>query len=166
MIFETKRLLLRAMKEEDFETLHKEIFSDPNVYRYTFGSNGFTYDQTCKFLQKNANFASNVGISTLIEKSTNEIVGFAGVLPYDGLGEDDYEIGFVLRQSSWGKGYATEIGLAQCEYTKNVLKKPRVLALASPQNAASIHAINKLGFSYLKDVDNEKGARNLFVLEF
>lgn len=163
MILQTKRLLLRAMREDDFKALHVEIFSNPNVYKHTFGSSGFTYKQTCKFLKENANFSSNTGISTLIEKQTNQIIGFAGAIAYDEL---DYEIGFVLKESSWGKGYATEIGLAQCQYVKNVLKKSRVLALASPQNSASIHAIKKLGFSYLKDVENEKGIRSLFVLEF
>lgn len=166
MILQTKRLVLRAMSEDDFETLHEEVFSNPNVCKYTFGSSGLTFKQTCKFLQENGNFDSNIGISTLIEKSTNDIIGFAGALPYDGLGEYDYEIGFVLKESSWGNGYATEIGLAQCNYIKNTLKKPRALALASPQNSGSIHAIKKLGFSYLKDVENEKGVRSLFVLEF
>lgn len=166
MILQTERLMLRQIKEEDFETLHEKIFSNPNVYKHTFGSNGFTYKQTCKFLKENGSFNSNIGISTLTEKQTKDIVGFAGVLPCSGLGGDDYEIGFVLSEGSWHKGYATEIGLAQCNFVKNTLKKPRVLALASPQNDASIHTIKKLGFSYLKDVDNTKGVRSLFVLEF
>lgn len=164
MIFQTKRLLLRAMREEDYETLHEEIFSNPNVYKHTFGSNGFTYKQTRKFLQENANFTSDIGISTLVEKQTKQIIGFAGLIPYGS--QDDYEIGFVLKETSWNKGYATEIGLAQCDYAKNTLKKSRVLALASPKNSASIHAIKKLGFSYMQDVDNEKGIRSLFVLDF
>lgn len=165
-ILNTQRLMLKTTKKEDFKILHEVIFSDKNVYRYTFGKEGFTFEQTCQFLKTNANFSSKIGLSTLIEKTSSNIIGLAGVLPCDIFEKEDFEIGFILAKNAWGKGYAKEIGFAQIEFVKNTLKKPRVLALASPKNENSIKTIKSLGLIYIKNTPTPKGERAVFMKEF
>ena len=46
-------------------------------------------------------------LGVLIERATEQVIGFAGLLQFSMRGEQDYEIGFVLRRSAWGHGYAT-----------------------------------------------------------
>jgi [ribosomal protein S5]-alanine N-acetyltransferase len=133
-ILNTARLILRTIKNSDFEQIHKKIFSNPNVVKNTFGSKLFTLEETKEFLVKNANFNDKIGLSVIEEKENNKIIGLAGLLKCDYLNDEDYEIGFILEESSWGKGYAKEIGIAQINQVKTDFAKNRVLAAAAPEN--------------------------------
>lgn len=165
-ILNTNRLILRTVNEKDFNTLFENIFSDFNVVKNTFGSSMFSKDETYKFLKENANFDSKLGLSTLIEKDTNEVIGLAGVIPCDYLGDKDYEIGFILKESSWGKGYAKEIGLAQIEQIRTSLNNKRALAVVAPDNQASIKSLESLGFVYEKEIEISRGSRLVYSLNF
>jgi RimJ/RimL family protein N-acetyltransferase len=71
-----------------------------------------------------------------------------------------YELGFVLRRSAWGHGYAIEIGRGQLEYGFNVLGLKRLLALVSPSNIASTTALKKIGMEFHSIVhDARRGHR-------
>jgi [ribosomal protein S5]-alanine N-acetyltransferase len=106
------------------------------------------------------------GIAILAEKSTAEIIGFAGLFPCAALGADDFEIGFVLARQAWGRGIATEIGEAQLAFGFEQLNCSQLLGLADPQNGPSIHALEKLGMRYRNDI-TEPGRpnRSVFCLE-
>lgn len=165
-ILSTKRLILRVCKKDDFEILHKIIFSDIDVYQFTFGSNGFTKEESFKFLMENANFNSLVGLSVLVEKESLSIIGLSGVIPCEVLGKKDFEIGFILQKSSWGKGYAKEIGAGQLDFIKNTLKQPRALALADPKNQNSIKTIKSLQLVHVKNTITKNGERSVFLKNF
>jgi len=165
-ILNTKRLILRNITKEDFQTLYEEIFSDYEVVENTFGSTMFSQEETYKFLLENGNFDSNIGLSVIKEKETNTIIGVGGVLPCTYLDESDYEIGFILEKQSWGKGYAKEIGSAQIEQIRNELKKTRALAVVSPINKASIKSLKNLGFIYEKTLVIPRGERLVYSLSF
>lgn len=55
------------------------------------------------------------------------------------------ELGYRLRRAAWGKGLATEGGLALVRYAFDVLDQPAVDACADPRNAASIRVMEKCG---------------------
>jgi len=165
-ILNTQRLLLRTMNEEDFDILYENIFSNINVVRNTFGSSMFSKEQTIDFLNDNGNFTDKVGLSVLIEKETNSVIGLAGSLKCEYLNEEDYEIGFILQESSWGKGYAKEIGLAQIEQIKNELNKNRAIAVAALDNVGSIKSLESLGFEFAGQTDTSRGKRNIYIIDF
>ncbi len=162
-ILETKRLLLRTMREDDFDALYERVFSCEDICRYTFGSSGFSKEESIKFLKENANFSSSIGLSTLVEKKSGQIVGLSGLMPCDALKQEDLEIGFILSREAQGKGYAKEIGKAQMDFALHTLNKPRVLALAHPDNVPSLKAIEKLGFFYVKTLKTRHKLRKIFV---
>lgn len=167
IILQTQRLFLRTTKLEDIQTLYDEIFSIKDIVKHTFGKELFDLKQTQKFIKQNCNFDDKIGLSTLVEKQTNAIIGLSGVLKCKYLGQDDFEFGFILSKKYWGKGYATEIGKAQIDFVKYQLKSKRVLALASPQNTASIHTIEKLGLTYVKTIKlKDRDDRDVFTLDF
>lgn len=121
-------------------------------------------DDTKNFIEKNGNFDSKIGLSVLVEKDSDNIIGLAGLLECDYLGEKDFEFGFILAQEFWGKGYATEIGQAQIDFVKNELKRDRVLAIAAPENSSSIKTIKKLGLKLEKSITlNERGNREVYL---
>ena len=164
-ILNTNRLILRTMKEEDFDTLYEKIFSNKKVVANTFGSGGFSKEETKEFLKNKGNFDKNIGLSVLIEKENKNIIGLAGILPCNYLNEKDYEIGFILEENSWGKGYAKEIGLEQIEQIKKLGKK-RAIAAASKENISSHKALTSLGFEVIKEsYDEIRGKRVIYSLK-
>ncbi len=165
-ILETNRLVLRTIKKDDYEKLYNKVFSDYEVVKNTFGSDMFTKEETFEFLDKNANHNAKTGLSVIVEKHSHKLIGLGGVLSCSYLDTDDYEIGFILEKSSWGKGYAKEIGIAQISQIKNELKKQRALALASQENTSSIKALESLGFKYKCEVESNRGSRLVYELIF
>lgn len=163
----TKRLILRNTKLEDSDFLYELVFKDEDVVRHTFGKEMFTKEQTIEFIKNNCNLDKEYGLSTLIEKQTNEIIGLAGVVKCEYLEQTDYEFGFILARKAWGKGYATEIGQAQIDFIRDVVKAPRVLALAAKENSGSANAIKKLGLEFVKDIHiPNRGAREVYLKSF
>lgn len=56
------------------------------------------------------------------------------------------EIGFALRREAWGKGYVAEILPVLVEHAFGSLGLHRLEADVDPRNAASIRALERLGF--------------------
>ena len=117
---------------------------------------------------------TGLGVVALVD--TDEIVGFAGLLPCDlhdlkhttnqisRQAKVGYEFGFVLDSARWGQGLATEIGEAQIKLTFTTLDKVNELyGLSHPENTASIKVLNKLGLKYLETIDmKDRGPRRVF----
>ena len=57
----------------------------------------------------------------------------------------DVELGYTLARAAWGRGYATEAARAVLRWGFAGLRLPRVVAVADPANAASLHVLDKLG---------------------
>ncbi len=167
-ILETSRLILRTINKQDISQIYKKIFSDKQVVKLTFGNELFNLEECTKFIEENCNFNKEIGLSAIIEKQTNTLIGLGGVLQCEYLNQVDYEIGFILAKEFWGKGYATEIGQAQIDYVKNKIKASRVIALVDSSNTGSINAIKKLNLSYftkIKTKDSRKD-REVYILNF
>jgi len=166
-IIKTQRLIIRNTKIEDIEDLYKQVFSNDEVVKYTFGKELSNFDDVKDFVEKNCNFDKKLGLSTLVEKDSSKVIGLAGVIECNYLDSVDYEFGFILGSDFWGKGYASEIGQAQIDYVKNEIKAKRVLALAHKENEASVKCINKLGLEYKTTISTEnRGDREVFSLDF
>lgn len=135
--------------------------------RYAFSGVVMPMEKAENFIRTYFTFGkSQTGIATLIEKETNGIIGFAGLFACDALGADDFEIGFVLARTAWGKGIATEIGAAQLAFGFEQLNCGRLLGLVHPQNEPSIHALKKLGLKYLTDAEGmNRPARSVYCIE-
>jgi [ribosomal protein S5]-alanine N-acetyltransferase len=166
VILTTPRLLLRTATEPDIKVMWERIFGDSEVMRYVFQGVTMTLEKAGEVMRKFFTFGDSLtGIAILTEKSTAEIIGFAGLFPCTALGANDLEIGFVLARQAWGRGIATEIGEAQLAFGFEQLNCSRLLGLADPQNGPSIHALKKLGMKYLSDVaEGGRANRSVFCL--
>jgi len=166
-ILATPRLILRATCEEDIGVLHEKVFSDAEVARFVFAGRAFSLEESATFIRQNFNFAGDdIGLATLVERDSGEVIGFSGLGRCRVLGADDLEVGFVLARPAWGKGYASEIGRAQLELGIRGLGRERLLALAHPGNVRSINVILKMGMRHESDalVDG-RGPRRVYCLE-
>ena len=167
VILTTPRLILRTAIERDIPIMRERVLGDPDVMRYVFQGGAMTQERAEEMMRKHFTFGDSLtGIAILTEKPADDIIGFAGLFPCKALGADDLEIGFVLARQAWGRGIATEIGEAQLTFGFEQLNCTRLLGLVDPRNRPSIHALQKLGLRYLKDVTEPRRAnRSVFCIE-
>ncbi|MCA9907457.1 MAG: GNAT family N-acetyltransferase, partial [Anaerolineae bacterium] len=93
--------------------------------------------------------AYGYGFEALIERATGAFVGDVGLDHLD----DQVAIGYTLGSAFWGKGYATEAARAVLTYSFDVLKLDTIIAVAEPENAASLRVLERLGMSYAGTTD-------------
>ena len=164
VILSTARLELRATEPEDFDLLFTNVFSDERVMEHLSGSPLLLKDARALFDTAFDHEGTGRKLGVLVERSTRQVLGYAGLLECLALGEKDYELGFVLSQSSWGRGFATEIGLAQVEYGFGSARCRRLLAQVAPKNVASASALRKIGMRFHSEYERAaRGIRHLYV---
>jgi len=141
----TERLEIRAFKPSDLQALHT-VYGDPEVTRWMPSYS--TIEQTRRALEKHvaAGRAGGPALWAVVERGSGQLIGDAGLAPLDGLGPD-VELGYTLGRRWWGRGYATEAARACLEEAFGPLGLKRVVAVVRPENAASIHVVEKLGMT-------------------
>jgi len=87
---------------------------------------------------------------------TNEFIGFTGLA--NQTWESKYtpcvDIGWRLKQSAWGKGYATEAAMACLEAAFLEFKIKEILAFATDTNASSEKVMKKIGMKLIGKVQH------------
>jgi [ribosomal protein S5]-alanine N-acetyltransferase len=77
--------------------------------------------------------------------ANNAVIGFARL----GLaGVRAAKLGFAVRRSDWGHGYATDAARTLITFGFGELGLHRISAAAAPDNAASVAVIKRLGMTY------------------
>ena len=79
-----------------------------------------------------------------------EHVGACGLRPYD-VQRDIFELGFHIRASKWGQGFATEAARRVIKYAFEELQLKGLFVGHNPKNTVSRHLLEKLGFHYTHD---------------
>jgi RimJ/RimL family protein N-acetyltransferase len=98
-------------------------------------------------------------LGPMLDRTTAEGIGMAGLQHLGSTG--DVEIGWWVAKHRWGRGLATEAGRALVRFAFEGVGLPRVVAIAAPQNRASIRVMQKLGMSFLRRASgHELGLRN------
>ena len=111
VFLETERLVLRRFTEADADNLF-DLDGDPEVMRFLTGGKptprevirNETLPRILHYYERFAGF----GFWAAVEKSTGDFLGWFEFRPPEGGGPDEAELGYRLRKSAWGKGYATE----------------------------------------------------------
>ena len=145
---ETERLRLRWLTLDDAD-LMLAIWNDPAFVRHV-GDRGIrTLDEARDEMAKGALrlYATyGFGPYRMALKDDDTAIGICGLFRRDNLDEPD--IGYALLPEYCGKGYAYEASCAVMEYARTVLQVPRLVAIISPENSASIGLIRKLGLRF------------------
>ena len=145
---ETDRLILRPFVPDDAAAFQR-LNADPLVRRYTYDSPMETLDDARRVLTEAplADYAKHgYGRVACVLKDTGELIGFSGLKYLSDMGETD--IGYRFLRAHWGKGYATESARPMMDYGRNVLRLERIIGLVDPDNAGSVHVLEKLGLKY------------------
>ena len=81
------------------------------------------------------------------DKATSKFIGSSGIHRFD-WSVRRFELGYWVRKSEQGKGYATEIANALTRYAFGALNARAVMIGHADGNKASKHIIQKLGFEF------------------
>jgi RimJ/RimL family protein N-acetyltransferase len=158
VFLETDRLTLRRFTEADEDNLF-ELNSDPEVMRFLNGGKPTPRDEVRTriipvFLGYYERF-EGFGFWAAVESATGQFLGWFHFRPPlrdadtpAGWDEDGVaELGFRLRQSAWGKGYATEGSRALIDkgFTEFCLR--RIVAETRAANRGSRRVLEKSGLT-------------------
>ncbi|MCR8842686.1 GNAT family N-acetyltransferase [Paenibacillus sp. SC116] len=148
---QTERLGFSRWTEEDGK-LAASLWGDPEVTIHISATGVFTELQVQERLRKEIRQEQlyDVQYWPLFELETGEFVGCCGLQPYQ-LDKGIYELGFHLKRTQWGKGYAGEAAEATIAYAFNEIKAVDLFAGHNPENKDSKKLLQKLGFTYTHD---------------
>jgi len=143
-ILVTPRLILRPLAMEDLESFIM-LYDDPEVMRFLGKT---TPEQIQSKLQERIAFFEQhrYGMYAVIDRREKEFVGRCGLEPLEGT--DLLEIAFILKRSAWHKGYATEASKEILRAAFSEWDLDTIVAVADPENRASINVLKKLGMEY------------------
>jgi RimJ/RimL family protein N-acetyltransferase len=153
VFLETERLQLRRLTEDDVENL-VELDGDPEVMRYINGGRPTPREEIEHELlpaifgqyERYAGF----GFWAAVEKSSGRFVGWFHFRPGQDAPPGEVELGYRLRKSAWGKGYATEGSRALVEKGFAELGVQRVVASTMVVNVASRRVMENAGLKYVR----------------
>jgi RimJ/RimL family protein N-acetyltransferase len=149
---ETPRLLLRKLRESDWEP-YAAMCADPEVMRYLGTGAILSCDDAWRSISGMLGHwqLRGYGMWALESKETGEFLGRTGFL--DPPGWPGFELGWVLAKPHWGHGYAIEAARVALGHAFDVLRKDRVISLIRPANARSIRVAQALGETLSGEVD-------------
>ncbi|MDR3528177.1 MAG: GNAT family N-acetyltransferase [Rhizomicrobium sp.] len=149
-VLDTPRLILRAHRREDFETM-VSIWQDPAVTRHFHGVSLSREDIWGRFLRGFGMWVVNgYGLWAVEDKATGDYAGTVGafevkreITPPVG---DMPEAGWTFAARFHGKGYATEAMQAALRWTDSALAGRAMFCIVAPENTPSIRVAQKCGF--------------------
>lgn len=157
----SQRLRLTPYTPEDLD-LSIALFTDPEVVRYAGGvmSDLEIRGNMSKWCRRGGDGC--IGIWTVSNRTTAEKYGSVALLPmpiedqktdYDlvvpgEMPEGIIEIGYFLKRSAWGYGYATEACQRLLEFAFQESPLQEIFATFDENNRASGNVLEKVGFSH------------------
>ena len=145
---DTERLYLRMFRQDDLRDLH-EYYSDTECTRYTVGRPLQEYESWQKLAVLAGHWQlRNYGSYALEDKSTNKVLGFAGLdYPHDW---PEPEIQWGLIRQYWGMGYASEAVREVKQMTATYLPDMPLISVIHPDNSNSINLAMAVGAKFEK----------------
>ncbi|MGI8943145.1 MAG: GNAT family N-acetyltransferase [Qipengyuania sp.] len=157
IIAETDRLVLRTIEDGDAE-LQFRLLNTPAVMDQLGGPKEL-HEIEAKHAKAMALYARE-GFSFLmmIEKASRELVGHCGLKRVDhpaASNPGDFEIGWLVREDRWRRGYAFEAICAVIDWAFTRHQAPHLVALTGRRNEASWRMMEKLGMRRTPEFDFE-----------
>lgn len=157
---QTERLRLREWDEADGERFYA-IMNTPVVMRHLGGvQDHSTWNAAFERLKS---YQRDYGHTfwLLERKDDGELLGFCGLKRVNSPGAErlagQYEIGWRLRESAWGMGYAKEAAIACLDLAFGRFRAPHVVALTIGPNSQSRGLMHRLGMKRRADLDYDDG---------
>ena len=160
MVFETARLLIRNLEQEDFDAFH-EMQSDAEVMRFTSGE---AYDEAENLRQlqdcidRYSQPDNDFWVWAIVQKSDQEFVGTCAIVPNKG----QPEIGYRFLRKYFGNGYGQEVCDGLIEYGIDKMGLPEIVAWVDVRNVASRKILDRSRLEFVEEILSEEGETDRF----
>lgn len=155
IVLTTERLVLRQIAEDDLDP-HMALLNTPAVMEHLGGVQPRAVI-AAKHAASRAGFAAEgYGFMIMEERATGEMVGHCGLRRVAhplAPNPQDFEIGWLVREDRWRRGYAHEAMRAVVDWGFTAFAAPLIVALTVPGNVGSWRLMEKLGMSRREDLD-------------
>jgi RimJ/RimL family protein N-acetyltransferase len=147
---ETERLVLRAWSDSDIDA-YAVMRANPDTMRFVGGA--MTREDTWLRMAADSGhwLLRGYGRFVLVEKATDEFVGYCG--PWFPLGFPEPDIGWGLVPAAQGKGFATEAARCALDYVYRHLGWVTASSLIATDNVQSNHVAKRLGATLDRTLD-------------
>lgn len=159
LILTTDRLTLRPLELGDIG-LGIELFTNPNVMKHV--GKLMTVDEISSGMLtwiKRGGTGGCIGIWCATITETGEKIGTGALLPMpieeddtnwddvvtDVMPKGDVEVGYILKESAWNRGYATEICQCLLRFAFEQTQLTEIVATFDDDNLGSRHVLEKCG---------------------
>jgi len=147
-VLESERLVLREFDLDDAEFI-LELLNESAFVRFIGDKGVRTRADAREYLQKGPldsyrRFGFGLYLASLRVDGTP--VGMCGLVKREGLADAD--VGFALLSRYCSRGYAVEAAAAVLDYARRTLNLGRIVAIAKPENQASIAVLEKIGLKF------------------
>jgi len=141
----TPRLLLVQPQRSDAVSIFQRYASDPAVTRFLSWPRHQSLQDTQAFLDASDEQWARwpAGPYLIRARDSAALLGGTGL---EFKTSDQAATGYVLAKDSWGRGFATEV-LAAIVHLSRQLGVRRLSALCHPEHRASLHVLEKCGFT-------------------
>ena len=157
-VLRTERLVMRGWAEAD-RAPFAEMNADPEVMEH-FPST-MTRDASDAFVDRIEQHFAERGYGLWVVEADGEFLGFTGLqvprFQVDWMDEREQpvlEVGWRLRRSVWGRGYATEAAAAALEFAFGQLGRDEVVSFTVVGNLRSRAVMERVGMRHLTDYDH------------
>jgi len=146
MRIETERLIIRDLREDDWEAVH-EYASSPLVAEHMqWGPN--TEEETKAFLRSAISWQKDdprmeFELAVTL-RGNGKLIGGCGLHADGEIGE----IGYCFHPAYWRQGYASEAAAAMLALGFEDLKLHRIFATCRPENTGSAKVMEHVGMRY------------------
>jgi ribosomal-protein-alanine N-acetyltransferase len=164
IILESERLIFRPHSITDLDD-YCAMEMDINVRRYAGGYPRTRENAEQRFPKDQPEKMSTdrLAVWAMVLKTQNVYIGRCGLYPHmNTQGRSipgEAVLGFYIAPPYWHQGFATEAGRAFIHFGFNELALKRIMATVEKGNDASVHVLEKLGFSIAY---TEEGQRTFY----
>jgi RimJ/RimL family protein N-acetyltransferase len=151
----TDRLVLRPWQAEDAEAA-LGIYGDADVARWLAPAMDRVLDLAAMRLvlqhwaAEDARMLTPAGRWAIELREDARVIGGATLLPL--APDEEFEVGWQLKHDAWGRGYATEAGLALARWAFHQGIE-QVIALVRPANERAAAMVRRLGMEWVGDTE-------------
>ena len=148
-MLETERLLMRSWREDDLAPF-AAMNADPVVMEH-FPSTLTRQESDALFVRITAQLDDlGYGLWALEVRDSGEFVGFTGLAlqTFPAHFTPAVEVGWRLKRSAWGHGYATEAALAALDYAFSVAELDEIVSMTAVTNVRSQRVMQRIGMTH------------------
>jgi RimJ/RimL family protein N-acetyltransferase len=159
-MIKTTRLLLRLPADVDAQAL-MEIHQDPEVLEkglVTLTAPPGGIDVALRNINRMRRHWDryHYGQWSVVDSATDQVIGCVGFYREE---QPDTEIGWIIRRSLWGNGFATEAARAAIEWAWQSTALDHIVSVIRPDDARSMRVAEKTGQRFERERDEPQNGQ-------